>query len=342
MAITPYWATLMDRNDSNCPIRRQAVPLSKEFTISQSDMVDPLCEDRDSPVPGIIHRYPDRVLLLATERCATYCRHCTRRRLVGCEDKLTSSHNLSQALDYIKANKRIRDVLISGGDPLTMSDEKIEEVVKAVRSISHVELLRIGTRTPVTLPMRITESLVSTLKKYQPLWISVHFNHPREITPRVKRACDMLADNGFPLGSQTVLLRGINDRPYIMKKLMCELLKLRVRPYYIYQCDPAHGINHFRTSVATGINIMEKIRGHISGYGVPTYVVDAPGGGGKIPVAPNYVISQAKGIFTLRNYKGEIYAYKEPVEEEKAAVVSVHVLNKTKARPIMSKSAKVA
>ncbi|MFH1406569.1 MAG: KamA family radical SAM protein [Candidatus Omnitrophota bacterium] len=343
MAITPYWATLMDRNDPKCPIRRQAVPLSKEFSIMHSDMVDPLSEDRDSPVPGLVHRYPDRVLLLATERCATYCRHCTRRRLVGAEDKLATNGDLGRAFDYIRSNRKIRDVLISGGDPLTLSDDKLEDIIKTIRSIPHVEFLRIGTRAPVTLPMRVTESLVSMMKKYAPVWISIHFNHPREITPSVKHACDMFTDSGFLLGSQSVLLRGVNDRPYVMKKLMIELLKIRVRPYYIYQCDPARGINHFRTPVAVGINIMEKLRGHISGYAVPTYVVDAPGGGGKIPVAPNYVISQAKGVFTLRNYKGEIYTYKEPGEEEKITILPLTAPNKAaKVKTAVSKSAKVA
>lgn len=314
MAITPYWAEHMDPVDPECPIRRQAVPLIDEFAISPFDMLDPCGEDKDSPVPNLVHRYPDRVLLLATDQCASYCRHCTRRRIVGTRERIISSENLEKAYDYIKSNKKVRDVLISGGDPFMLSDEKLENIIKTIRSIPHVEFLRIGTRAPVTLPQRVTESLVTMLKKYAPIWISLHFNHPKEIRRRVKKACDMLSDNGFPLGSQTVLLKGINDKPYIMKRLMHELLKIRVKPYYIYQCDPVRGTAHFRTSISVGINIMERLRGHTSGYAVPTYVVDAPGGGGKIPVAPNYIVTQEKGLFTLRNFKGDIYTYHEPKE----------------------------
>ncbi|MDD4909145.1 MAG: KamA family radical SAM protein [Candidatus Omnitrophica bacterium] len=311
VAITPYWATLIDPYDPNCPIRRQAVPTSHEFTVSPHEMLDPCAEDRDSPAPGLVHRYPDRVLLLATERCATYCRHCTRRRLVGDEKEIDAEHKFDKAIEYIRSNKKVRDVLISGGDPFMLEDDQIEGIVKRVREISHVEFVRIGTRVPVTLPQRITESLVSRLKQYSPLWISIHFNHPKEITRRTRNACDMLADAGFPMGSQTVLLKGINDRPYIMKKLMHMLLEMRVRPYYIYQCDPVRGTEHFRTPVAAGINIIEKLRGYTSGYAVPTYVIDAPGGGGKIPVGPYYILSQAKGKYVLRNYKGKIYTYLE-------------------------------
>jgi lysine 2,3-aminomutase len=315
MAIPPYWLSLMDPIRQTCPIRRQAIPTSDEFEVSPNDMEDPCGEDKDSPVPGLVHRYPDRVLLLVTEKCAMYCRHCTRRRLVGSEAHLTSRQNFEQAYDYIRSNRRVRDVLISGGDPLMLSDETIEDILKNLRAIPNVEFIRLGTRMPVTVPMRVTENLISIFKKYSPIWVSMHFNHPKEITKRCKKACDMLADSGIPLGSQTVLLRGINDRASAMRRLMHELLKMRVRPYYIYQCDPANGISHFRTPVSVGINIMEKLRGHTSGYAVPTYVVDAPGGGGKIPVAPNYVISQAKGMFTLRNYAGNIFTYYEPAEE---------------------------
>jgi lysine 2,3-aminomutase len=313
MAITPYWASLMDPDDANCPIRRQAVPVSAEFLVAPHEMTDPCAEDRDSPAPHLVHRYPDRVLLLSTEHCAMYCRHCTRRRLVGqTEEKAeNSTGKFDAAIDYIKSNRKVRDVLISGGDPLIMEDEQIEELVQKIRSISHVEFLRLGTRVPVTLPQRITEKLVNMLKKYSPLWVSIHFNHPKEITKRSRIACEMLADAGIPLGSQTVLLKGVNDRPFIMRKLMQELLQIRVRPYYIYQCDPVRGTQHFRTPVATGINIMEKLRGFTSGYAVPTYVIDGPGGGGKIPVGPNYILSQAKGKYVLRNYKGKIYTYLE-------------------------------
>ncbi|MFA4888715.1 MAG: KamA family radical SAM protein [Candidatus Omnitrophota bacterium] len=312
LAITPYWATLLDPEDPACPLRRQAVPTVHEFAVGPHEMVDPCAEDRDSPAPHLVHRYPDRVLLLATEHCAMYCRHCTRRRLVGETDKEdNSTSRFDAAIEYIKSNKKIRDVLISGGDPLILEDEALESLLEKIRGISHVEFLRIGTRVPVSLPQRINEKLVNMFKKYSPLWISIHFNHPKEITKRCKIACDMLADAGIPLGSQSVLLKGINDRPYIMKKLVHELLQIRVRPYYIYQCDPVRGTQHFRTPVAVGINIMEKLRGHTSGYAVPTYVIDGPGGGGKIPVGPNYILSQAKGKYVLRNYKGKIYTYLE-------------------------------
>lgn len=274
-------------------------------------MNDPCAEDRDSPVPGLVHRYPDRVLLLVTEMCFSYCRHCTRRRLVGEDRNILDSKNFDRALDYIKANRKIRDVLISGGDPFMLEDNALEDILKKLRSLPQIELLRIGTRAPVTLPQRFTSGLLSMLRKYAPLWISIHFNHPKEITRRCKFACDMLADSGFPLGSQTVLLKGINDKPYIIKKLMHELVKIRVRPYYLYQCDLAKGIAHFRTPISVGINIMERLRGHTSGYAVPTYVVDAPGGGGKIPVTPNYLLSEAKNRYTLRNYKKKIYTYFE-------------------------------
>jgi lysine 2,3-aminomutase len=312
MAITPYWAALMDPDDPACAFRRQAVPVASENLIGPHEMVDPCAEDRDSPAPHLVHRYPDRVLLLATEQCAMYCRHCTRRRLVGEDAKETSpGSRFDAAIEYIKSNRKVRDLLISGGDPFILEDEEIENLIQKVRSVSHIEFLRIGTRVPVTLPQRISEKLVNMLKKYSPIWISIHFNHPKEITKRCKIACDMLADAGMPLGSQTVLLKGINDRPYIMKRLVHELLRIRVRPYYIYQCDPVRGTQHFRTAVAAGINIMEKLRGHTSGYAVPTYVIDGPGGGGKIPIGPNYILSQAKGKYVLRNYKGKIYTYLE-------------------------------
>jgi len=311
MSITPYWASLMDALDSNCPIRRQAVPLAAEFKKYPHEMIDPCAEDRDSPVPGLVHRYPDRVLFIATEQCAMYCRHCTRRRLVGGKSLSVSSKRLDLAVDYVRTNKKIRDCLISGGDPLMLEDEQLEDIIKKFRSIPHIEFLRLGTRVPVTLPMRITEDLVGMLKKYKPIWISLHLNHPKELTHRVKKALDLLSDNGFPLGSQTVLLKGINDRPSIMKKLMQQLLISRVRPYYIYHCDLARGTAHFRTHISAGINIIEKLRGHTSGYAVPTYVIDAPGGGGKIPVGPNYVILQNKAKYVLRNYKGKIYKYIE-------------------------------
>ena len=311
LAITPHLATLMDPNDPNCPVRRPFVALAAEFQNSPHEMSDPCAEDRDSPVPGLVHRYPDRVLFLATESCAAYCRHCTRRRLVGDHSAAAAPSKFEQAFEYIRANRKIRDVLISGGDPFMLEDDNLEEILKNLRSISHVEFLRIGTRIPVSLPQRINQKFIKMLKKYSPIWLSIHFNHPKEINKRTKLACDMLSDNGFPLGSQTVLLKGINDKPYVMRRLMHELLEIRVRPYYIYQCDPVKGTAHFRTPVAAGINIIEKMRGHTSGYAVPTYVIDGPGGGGKIPVSPNYMLSQAKGKYVLRNYRGKIYTYIE-------------------------------
>jgi lysine 2,3-aminomutase len=311
-AITPYFAKLMDRNDSNCPIRRQAIPTMAEFHLSPADLFDPCAEDENSPVHGLVHRYPDRVLLLVTDKCAVYCRYCTRRRMVGSSEKCITPQELDEAVAYIQATKKVRDVLISGGDPLLFEDDHLESILAKVRKVPHVEIIRIGTRVPVTLPQRITPSLTAMLKKYHPLWISIHFSHPKEITKETRRACAMLAEVGIPLGSQTVLLRGINDRPVVMKRLMHELLKIRVRPYYIYQCDLAMGTEHFRTPIAVGINIIEKLRGHTTGYAVPSFVIDAPGGGGKIPVGPTYMISQDKGKMVLRNYQGKVFEYQEP------------------------------
>jgi lysine 2,3-aminomutase len=311
MAVTPYFASLMDPTNATCPIRKQAIPRVEECHLSKNDMVDPCGEDKDSPVPGLIHRYPDRVLLLVTDQCAVYCRYCTRRRLVGANERSITQGNFEEALKYLKSHRKVRDVLLSGGDPLLLENERLEELLSRLRAVPHIELLRIGTRAPVTLPQRITTGLVRMLKKYHPLMISIHFTHPKEITDAVKRACGELADAGIPLGSQTVLLKGINDKPHIMKKLVQELLKIRVRPYYIYQCDLATGTEHFRTSVATGIQIIEKLRGHTTGYAVPTYVVDAPGGGGKIPLAPVSLISRAKGKVVLKNYEGALFEYPE-------------------------------
>jgi lysine 2,3-aminomutase len=312
LAVTPYFASLMDPVNPNCPIRRQAIPRFEECHLSKNDMVDPCGEDKDSPVPGLVHRYPDRVLLLVTDQCAVYCRYCTRRRLVGSNERSITQGNFEEVLKYLKSHRKVRDVLLSGGDPLLLENERLEEILSRLRALSHIELLRIGTRAPVTLPQRITGGLVRMLKRYHPLMISIHFTHPKEITDRVRKACGELADGGFPLGSQTVLLKGINDKPYIMKKLLQELLKIRVRPYYIYQCDLAMGTEHFRTSVATGIQIIEKLRGHTTGYAVPTYVVDAPGGGGKIPLQPDYLVSKGRGKIVLRNYEGKVFEYPEP------------------------------
>lgn len=315
MAITPYYATLIDANDYNCPIRRQAIPTIHETKISKYDSNDPLHETLDSPVPGLTHRYPDRVLILITEQCSMYCRHCTRRRFAGHEDSSLSDNDILKAVEYIKDHKEVRDVLISGGDALCISDEKLEFILQKLRDISHVEVIRIGTRVPVVMPQRITYKLCSIIKKYHPVWINTHFNHPKEITEESMLACKMLADSGIPLGNQSVLLKNINDCPYIMKSLMHELVKNRVRPYYIYQCDLSEGIEHFRTTVSTGIEIIELLRGHTSGFAVPTFVVDAPGGGGKIPINPQYLISQSPEKLVLRNYEGVICTYTEPSDK---------------------------
>lgn len=314
MAITPYYLSLIDPDNPNCPIRKQAVPTGLETHISQADLNDPLHEDEDSPVPGLTHRYPDRVLLLITDMCSMYCRHCTRRRFAGQKDDESPSERIDRAIDYIARTPQVRDVLLSGGDALMVSDERLEYIISRLRAIPHVEIIRIGSRTPVVCPMRITENLVNMLKKYHPIWLNTHFNHPNEVTEDSKAACERLADAGIPLGNQSVLLRGINDCTNIMKRLVHKLVMMRVRPYYIYQCDLSMGLEHFRTPVSKGIEIIEGLRGHTSGYAVPTFVVDAPGGGGKTPVMPNYVISQAPGKVVLRNFEGVITTYTEPTD----------------------------
>jgi lysine 2,3-aminomutase len=311
VAITPYFASLLEPNNPRCPLRRQVIPTQHEHLVSPYEMVDPCGEDSHSPVPGLVHRYPDRVLLLPLNMCAAYCRYCTRSRWVGDENEIIFGPRLEGALDYIRKNKKIRDVLISGGDPLLFSDARLDELLGKLRAIPHLEFLRIGTRVPVFLPMRVTPALIATLRKYHPLWISIHVNHPKELSPEVRAACEALADGGFPLGSQTVLLKGINDRPEIIKKLCHELLRSRVRPYYVYQCDPVRGTSHFRTPVAKGLEIMENMRGHTTGYAVPTFVIDAPGGGGKVPLMPNYVVKHEENVITIRNYAGKEYTYHE-------------------------------
>jgi len=312
MAITPYYAALMDKKNKGCPVRLQAIPRGLELTTDDSDLSDPLHEDVDSPVPGLTHRYPDRVLLLVTNICSMNCRHCTRRRLVGFEDVHMSSANIDKAIEYIRKTPEVRDVLISGGDPLVLTDEMLEGIIKKIRAIDHVEIIRLGTRTPVVMPMRITDNLVAMLKKYHPIYVNTHFNHPKELTAEAREACRKLADAGIPLGNQSVLLKGVNDCPQTMKKLVHELLMARVKPYYIYQCDLSVGISHFRTSVSKGIEIVENLRGHTSGMAVPTFVVDAPGGGGKTPVMPNYLISMNDKRVVLRNYEGVVTTYTEP------------------------------
>lgn len=312
MAITPYYASLIDKDNPNCPIRKQAIPTEQELKKSACDLEDPLHEDVNSPVPGITHRYPDRVLLLVTDQCSMYCRHCTRRRMAGATDKALPLKKIENAINYIKRTPQIRDVLISGGDPFCLPDNHLDFILSKLYAIPHIEVIRIGTRTPVVLPQRITDSLIQVLKKYPPLWINTHFNHPKEITPEAINACNKLSNAGIPLGNQAVLLKGINDCPHIIKKLMQKLVSIRIRPYYIYQCDLSTGIEHFRTSVARGIEIIEHLRGHTSGFAVPTFVIDAPGGGGKIPLGPNYLISQSQDKVVLRNYEGMITTYIEP------------------------------
>ncbi|MEA3254226.1 MAG: lysine 2,3-aminomutase [Candidatus Altiarchaeota archaeon] len=313
LSITPYYLSLIKVDDyENDPIYKQSFPDPKELIVSRYDITDPLAEDKDSPVPGLTHRYPDRVLFLVSNTCSMYCRHCTRKRKVGDIDSIPSKKELSAAIQYIRDTPQVRDVLLSGGDPLMLSDEYLEWILTEVSSIPHVEIIRIGTRVPVVLPYRITDNLVNMLKKFKPLYVNTQFNHPREMTASAKKALDMLADAGIPLGNQSVLLAGINDCPQIIKKLCHKLVQNRVFPYYLYQCDLSKGLSHFRTPVGKGIEIIESMIGHTTGFTVPTYVIDAPGGGGKIPVMPNYLISWSTNKVVLRNYEGVITSYKEP------------------------------
>ncbi|MBK7093650.1 MAG: lysine 2,3-aminomutase [Saprospiraceae bacterium] len=314
MAITPYYLSIIDLKDPDCPIRKQAIPSVMELHLSKADLLDPLHEDEDAPVPGLTHRYPDRVLFLITDMCAMYCRHCTRRRFAGQTDSESPSERIQKGIDYIARTPEVRDVLLSGGDALLISDKLLENIIQKLRQIPHVEIIRIGTRVPVVMPQRITDDLVNMLKKYHPIWINTHFNHPDEMTPEAVESCRKMADAGIPLGNQSVLLRGVNDNTDIMKKLVHKLVYNRVRPYYIYQCDLSMGLEHFRTPVSKGIEIIENLRGHTSGYAVPTYVVDAPGGGGKIPVAPTYLISQSPEKVVLRNFEGVITTYTQPLD----------------------------
>jgi len=312
MAITPYFASLMDPEDPRCPIRLQSVPRISETVSLPCEMADPLNEDGDSPVPNIVHRYPDRVLFLVTRACAAYCRHCTRRRIVGEEDYAISRAEIDAAAGYIESTPQIRDVLISGGDPLTLSDRALEYIIARIRSIPHVEIIRIGTRIPITMPMRITPALTEMLRQYHPLWMNIQCNHPRELTPESRAALAALADAGIPLGNQSVLLRGINDSTAVMKELVLKLVAARVRPYYIYQCDLSEGLGQFRTRVQTGIDIIHDLTGNISGFAVPKFVIDAPGGGGKVPINPEYIISRSADKIVMRNFEGRTYEYPEP------------------------------
>lgn len=313
MSTTPYYLSLINTDDmENDPVFLQSVPSPLELKIMKGDMSDPLHEDEDSPAPCVTHRYPDRVLLLVSNTCPMYCRHCTRKRKVGDEDTIPNRTAIKAGIDYIRRTPQVRDVLLSGGDPFLLSDEMLDWILTELRTIEHVEIIRIGTRTPVVLPQRITPELVSILRNHQPVWVNTHFNHPREMTQSARNALALLADAGVPLGNQTVLLSGINDCPRIMKALVHKLVANRVRPYYLYQCDLSEGLSHFRTPVGKGIEILESLIGHTSGFCVPTYVIDAPGGGGKIPVMPNYLISWSTNKVVLRNYEGVITTYKEP------------------------------
>lgn len=315
IGITPYYASLMSRDDPSQPLRRTHFPVGAEFIRTPGEADDPLGEDHSSAVPGLVHRYPDRVLFLATGFCSTYCRYCTRSRMVGDPggEYEFSSQQWETALDYIAAHTEIRDVLISGGDPLTLAESRLDYLLGRLRAIEHVEFIRIGTKVPVVLPMRITPSLTAILRKYHPLWMSIHATHPDELTPEVTESTARLADAGIPLGSQTVLLKGINDDVAVMKALMHGLLKRRVKPYYLYQCDPITGSAHFRTPVSKGLEIIEGLRGHTTGYAVPTYVIDAPGGGGKIPLLPEYVVGREGDDLLLRNFENKIYRYTDPL-----------------------------
>jgi len=310
VSITPYYASLLDAKDASSALRRCVVPVMDECLHTAGEEEDPLNEDADSPVAGIVHRYPDRVLFLVTDSCSTYCRYCTRSRIIERSNKhLIDLDKWEKALSYIENNTNIRDVLLSGGDPLTLSDNKLEWLLGRLHKIRHVELIRIGTKVPVVLPQRITPALTAMLKKYHPLWMSIHITHPDELTPEMSAACIRLADAGIPLGSQTVLLAGINDDVETMMRLVHGQLQIRVRPYYLYQCDPIPGSSHFRTPISKGLEIIQGLRGYTTGYAVPTYVVDAPGGGGKIPLLPEYVVGWEKGDLILRNYEGNTFRY---------------------------------
>lgn len=311
VAVTPQFATLIDPDDPSCPIRRQVMPVEDELVVSPEDMADPCGEDHSSVVEGLVHRYPDRVLFLALDTCAAYCRYCTRSRLVSQGELEPLGHRVQAALSYLRDHTEVRDVLLSGGDPLLMSDASLDQLLGRLRAIPHIEFLRIGTRIPGFLPQRITPELVAILRKHR-VWLSLHFCHVRELTPEVAEACDLLADGGIPLGCQTVLLRGVNDSTEALRELFHGLLRLRVRPYYLYQCDPVVGTAHLRTSVGEGMRLMAELRGHTTGYAVPTYVVDAPGGGGKIPVQAETVVGHEGGEWQLRNWQGKTYTYVDP------------------------------
>ena len=312
MAITPHFFNLVDRDDPDCPIRRQVIPRIEETWENDEEMADPCGEDSHMPVPGLVHRYPDRVLFLVTDRCASYCRYCTRSRVVSGAGEQGLETSFEAAYEYLEEHAEIRDVLLSGGDPLLFSDAKLEKILSRLHAIGHIEFIRIGSRVPIFLPQRITPELCQMLRKYHPLFLSIHTNHPRELTTEVRDALSHLGDHGIPMGNQSVLLRGVNDDPETMKALVHKLLRCRVRPYYLYQCDLIQGSSHLRAPVASGVEIIESLRGHTTGYAVPQYVIDAPGGGGKVPVNPNYVLERDSHHTLIRNYEGKKYSYPEP------------------------------
>ncbi|MEX2605806.1 MAG: KamA family radical SAM protein [Kiritimatiellia bacterium] len=313
LGITPYYAALLDPENPDQPLRRTKIPRMEEFEVSGDECADPLGEDAHSPVPGLVHTYPDKVLFLVTDFCATYCRYCTRARMVGGGEFLPEKSMWENALDYIRAHPEIRDVLLSGGDPLILSDQRLDWILSRLAAIPHVEFLRIGTKVPAVLPYRITDDLLSVLKKVHPLFFSIHFTHPDELTLEVRAACNRLADAGIPMGGQTVLLKGVNDDPAVMKALNLGLLKVRCKPYYLHQCDPIQGSAHFRTSIAKGQEIIRSLHGHTTGYAVPTYMVDTAGGGGKVPVGPDYSLGRDGDYVRLRNFEGKETRYWDPV-----------------------------
>ena len=309
LAITPYFFNLIDRDDPNCPIRKQVIPRAGEMQLSAEEQLDSLGEDGHSPVPGLVHRYPDRVLFLVTDRCASYCRYCTRSRLVSNAQDYNFHPEYEQGLRYIEAHPEVRDVLLSGGDPLLLSDKKLEHLLSRLRAIKHVEFIRIGSRIPVFLPQRITPELCDVLKRYGPIWVSIHVNHPKEATAELRDACERLSFAGVPLGNQSVLLRGVNDDAEVMKALVHRLLRMRVRPYYLYQMDLITGGAHFKADVRKGLEIIQALRGHTTGYAVPQYVIDAPGGGGKVPINPDYLEQITEDEVVFRNYEGRVFRY---------------------------------
>lgn len=313
VGVTPYYMSLLDADNPDQALRRTVVPRAEEFLRSPGEADDPLGEDGHSPVPGLVHRYPDRVLLLPLDFCSTYCRYCTRSRVVGHGELVPSEKRLEAAFDYLRRTTQVRDVLISGGDPLALAEDKLDWILSRLRAIPHIEFVRMGTKMPAVLPQRITPQLTKVLRKYHPLWMSLHYLHPDECTPESVRACARLADAGIPLGSQTVLLKGVNDDVETMKSLVHKLLMMRVRPYYLYQCDPISGSAHFRTSVEKGIEIIQGLRGHTTGYAVPTFVIDAPGGGGKIPLQPDYYQYRDEHGVVLRNFEGKEFRYPDPI-----------------------------